>query len=195
MKTGKSIAAALTAAAFSFGATAASAATFTFDAASSDIDVTTTFDACWGCGVTTSFLPVASWDATGANSHRVDNFISWSVGHGFGGELVDVMATIAFSTPSVEAGQTSGHGGVGTILGILSGGFVHWSGPGTINFDDGSTMSFLLDNFAVGGLGTTVTTGVTFNTVSPSEVPLPAAGWLLLAGLGGMAAMKRRKAA
>ena len=27
----------------------------------------------------------------------------------------------------------------------------------------------------------------------PSQVPLPAAGWLLIAGLGGMAALKRRK--
>jgi hypothetical protein len=28
----------------------------------------------------------------------------------------------------------------------------------------------------------------------PSEVPLPAAGWLMLAGIGGLAALRRRKA-
>lgn len=35
----------------------------------------------------------------------------------------------------------------------------------------------------------------TFRTVEPDVVPLPAAGWLLLAGIGGLAALKRRKAA
>jgi hypothetical protein len=29
----------------------------------------------------------------------------------------------------------------------------------------------------------------------PNVVPLPAAGWMLLAGLGGIAAMKRRRKA
>ena len=29
----------------------------------------------------------------------------------------------------------------------------------------------------------------------PSPIPLPAAGWLLLLGVGGLAALKRRKTA
>ncbi len=33
------------------------------------------------------------------------------------------------------------------------------------------------------------------SVVSPPAIPLPAAGWMLLAGLGGIAAMKRRKKA
>ena len=32
-------------------------------------------------------------------------------------------------------------------------------------------------------------------SVVPSPVPLPAAGWMLIAGLGGLVAMKRRKKA
>ena len=39
------------------------------------------------------------------------------------------------------------------------------------------------------GASSKYTTGV------PSPVPLPAAGWLMLAGLGGMAALRRRKSA
>lgn len=34
-----------------------------------------------------------------------------------------------------------------------------------------------------------------FDVVPPNVIPLPAAGWLLLAGVGGMAAMKRRRKA
>lgn len=33
---------------------------------------------------------------------------------------------------------------------------------------------------------------ITFDVIPPGEVPLPAAGWLLLAGLGGLAVAKRR---
>jgi hypothetical protein len=33
----------------------------------------------------------------------------------------------------------------------------------------------------------------TFRTVEPNVVPLPAAGWLLIAGLGGLAAIRRRQ--
>ena len=34
---------------------------------------------------------------------------------------------------------------------------------------------------------------ITFDIIPTTEVPLPAAGWMLLAGLGGLAAAKRRK--
>ena len=35
-----------------------------------------------------------------------------------------------------------------------------------------------------------------YGTIStPNVIPLPAAGWLLIAGLGGLAAVKRRKRA
>jgi hypothetical protein len=34
-----------------------------------------------------------------------------------------------------------------------------------------------------------------YNTGTPGVVPLPAAGWLLLAGVGGLVAMRRKKTA
>jgi hypothetical protein len=36
--------------------------------------------------------------------------------------------------------------------------------------------------------------GIKGDVPPPSEVPLPAAGWLMLAGIGGLAALRRRKA-
>jgi hypothetical protein len=81
--------------------------------------------------------------------------------------------------------------------------------PFTVNFDSGSNISLRTFSFSAGqlvgslfGFGANHSSdafklqSLTYNTVPPvSEVPLPAAGWLLLAGLGGMGAMKRRKKA
>jgi hypothetical protein len=47
--------------------------------------------------------------------------------------------------------------------------------------------------FGIGAIGSNDEFTVSGLTVS--EVPLPAAGWMLLAGMGGLAAMKRRKKA
>jgi hypothetical protein len=52
---------------------------------------------------------------------------------------------------------------------------------GTLNFFTANDRG--LSNYVVAGRGT------------PNVVPLPAAGWLLLAGVGGLVAMRRKKAA
>lgn len=60
-----------------------------------------------------------------------------------------------------------------------------------------STIDAMGNMFALGAFNWTSGFKVQSITVSydePSEVPLPAAGWLLIAGLGGLAAMKRRSA-
>ncbi|WP_254813781.1 VPLPA-CTERM sorting domain-containing protein [Rhodovulum sp. ES.010] len=36
---------------------------------------------------------------------------------------------------------------------------------------------------------------ITFYDSAPAPIPLPAAGWMLLAGVGGLAAVRRRKTA
>ena len=45
-----------------------------------------------------------------------------------------------------------------------------------------------------GATGTADTLGGLIDNVSISAVPLPAAGWMLLAGLGGIAMVRRRAA-
>ena len=57
---------------------------------------------------------------------------------------------------------------------------------GAINPIFGGTTDSLVDAFKLGG--------ISFTTVDVSEVPLPAAAWLFLTGLAGMAWMKKRKA-
>ncbi len=63
---------------------------------------------------------------------------------------------------------------------------------GTFNSNSyvGST---LLTSFAVEATQQNDNFRVRSITYTPAPVPLPAAGWMLLAGIGGIAAMKRRK--
>lgn len=62
---------------------------------------------------------------------------------------------------------------------------------GTADFNDVATLSFSISSAYPGGFD-----GVdgSLNSISISAIPLPAAGLLLMAGLGGLAALRRRKA-
>lgn len=53
---------------------------------------------------------------------------------------------------------------------------------------DGQTMDFFLTK------ENAINEAILVGTYNVSPVPLPAAGWMLIAGLGGLVAMKRRKA-
>ena len=188
-------------------ANAATFPTFVFDSASSDITLTKKLDLCLGCGLTASFhsdaVNLAPWTATSANdSLRVNNFIDWTVGKGFGGEKYDVSVTLAFSSPDPSAGSTTGSAIVGTIGGVISGGVLTWKDSGIINFSQGSQLTFALDPTIALGLGNSTTTGVTFtgspiaprsDTVAP--VPLPAGGLLLIGALGGLTVLRRKSRA
>jgi hypothetical protein len=181
-------------------ASAAQASVYTFDASNSDITVSKVTDLCIGCGLSASFSAnaqaLAPWDAAAPSDTLViGDFIDWSVGAGLGGETYDVEVSLAFSTPDAASGSTGGWAGVGTILGIISGGILTWDGPGIVNFADGSVLSFLMHPVAAGGFGSATTTGVTFAVDNVAPVPLPAAGFLLLGAIGGLAAMRRARAA
>ena len=97
-----------------------------------------------------------------------------------------------------------GFSGSGSFGGGGGGGFT--GGPGGAAFDGGSGgTSFLTDAF----VNTIFTAGnlrdadpvfglnsfVTIELIAPAEVPLPAAAWVFLAGLGGLGAAQRRKRA
>lgn len=188
------VAATAVGAALAVSAGSAAAATFVFDPSNSSIDLDRTLDWCAGCGLSYDFLPVDPWTASAAgDTHRVDDFVEWTIGPGLGMELYDVTATLAFSSPSTASASTGGVAGVASLFGVINGGVLMWDDAGSIAFDDGTVLEFRMDDAAVAGFSSSYTTGVSFTASSVSAVPLPATGWLLLAGLGALAIAGRRR--
>lgn len=61
-----------------------------------------------------------------------------------------------------------------------------------LNLNDHAASALIKDNLSVAGA---VNYAFSVSNVPPSPVPLPAAGWLLVAAIGGIAATRRRKSA
>jgi len=173
--------------------------TFVLDTASSSINLTktsvfgrATIDAEFAAGA-----DAFSWMPTGPNDMTYEgDFIDWTVG-GFGKTKFDVEVTLAFSAPDAASGSTTGGGFAATFFGIVSGGVLTWDGPATVAFAQGSSIDVVFDGTIELGFGNSTTTGAKFigndivGDIAP--VPLPAAGWLLIAGVGGLGAMSRRR--
>lgn len=189
--------------------------TFQFDEGASSITVTPTGSAdLGGIFIEGEFLADESglfpWTPTSAtDSLPIEDFIEWTVDFeaitGAGIQSFDVDVTLAFSDPTSASEDASGDGVAGSFLGVISGGVLNWDngGEGDIDFGSIGTLDFVLggtDNSTCifgacfeAGFGNTTTTSVKFTGNEIAPVPLPAAGWMLLAGVGGLVAMKRRR--
>ncbi|MEJ6390094.1 VPLPA-CTERM sorting domain-containing protein [Gymnodinialimonas ulvae] len=109
-------------------------------------------------------------------------------------ESYSVHATLAFAEPGGFS-STSGSGEFSTFFGFISGGSLDWGSDqfNTVSLADGTEYTVELEQGSAILLGDTATVRarVTLDSVAP--VPLPASALLLLAGVGGLGAMRLRK--
>jgi hypothetical protein len=107
-----------------------------------------------------------------------------------------VRAILAFSSPSISVtGEATGSAFL--LAGTILGGNLVWTSitPQNVILPGGSEVAF---NFGGGQgifLSNNVTTSASVTGVNIAPVPLPAAGLMLLAAVGGLALARRRKLA
>ncbi|MEM6480738.1 MAG: VPLPA-CTERM sorting domain-containing protein [Pseudomonadota bacterium] len=186
-----------------FAATGAHATTFTVDAANSSVSLTETGSgficSLTNCGVDVSLasgLSGTSFDLDNPGDVETFDFLTFG-GRGVGLNTYDIEATLAFSSPILSI-TSGGSGGVLVFGGSIAAGLLEWDDvPATVFLSDGSEITVDFEGGFDVFLGHSVTTtaSLTLESVSPSAVPLPASGLLLLGGFGGLALLRRRRRA
>jgi hypothetical protein len=177
---------------------AASAVTFTVDPGSVSI---TGADFCLPGNCTLEGgITGGSFDLNSVGeSYNFTNLFNWNIENtgwfsqfNTGVGAYSISAILHFSDPSDATGTGSGYAGFVTLLGTVSAGFIDWTAAtGTVDFG-AIELDFVLHDAANIGFGTGASSGATFTLAA---VPVPAGGLLLIGALGGLAALRRRKAA
>jgi hypothetical protein len=180
------------------GSGPATAATYRLDEALSSITLTPVdcLAACDGDLIVSLTPAVAafSWSPSAVGDRGLFNdLFQWTI-VGTTLQTFDVALELVFRSPDPQRASASGDGFYFSLLGRVSGARLVWDriGPfnATVAFLDGSAIGLTLQDVTL-FLETAprVTSGAEFTLVSasvPAAVPLPAAGVLMLAGLGGL---------
>lgn len=182
--------------AFVLVASIAQAVTFTIDAANSSVTLTPTSSG--GNAIAASLasgLDGTTFDLINPGDSAPIDFLTFSSSCFICADSYDISATLAFDPPSVSA-TGSGTGGAVVFFGSIIGGNLSWTSgvPTQVDIGGGglATIDFQGGTGILLGHSTTTSAKVTLD-VAPALVPLPASALLLLAGLGGLAAVRRRK--
>ncbi len=181
------------------------ASTFTIGAGSSVnlTPVDSFFSGCTGAGdcISESLadgLIGTTFELNNVGDSETFDFLTFT-GNGTGFyENYTASATLAFEAPTIDASSGGTAGVVGVIGGFIGAGALRWedvpvdvafghTGIVTIDFQDGRAI--------LPGSSITTTATVTLKQADISPVPLPATGLLLLGGMGGLVAMRRKKKA
>ena len=145
------------------------------------------------CGVSVDLTGAPTSFTLSEGSSNTFDFLRWEGdGTAIIGREFSVTAKLAFDPP-VSSGSSDGSGRAYIFKGSIFGGALTWDDIPTITAANGSVFdlsfqggaSWLID----GDKG--YTSSATVSLIS--AVPLPASSLMLLAGVGGLAAMRRRQ--